>query len=139
MKRIFLAALISLGLASGVSADEVWTTEEGEITYDRELEANQMAVFSGNGITMYIDGLAGVYTDRGSYSGIWVLDEAPEGEVGCPVAIVRPGTTNSSTAFWGQMQITFIDPDFPSVWMAQLGTCFEGLNDTIIARPVTGR
>ncbi len=139
MKKILFTAIAGLAMISSASADEVWTTEEGEITYEREIEANQVAVFSGNGITMYIEGLAGVYTDRGAYSGIWVLDEAPSGEVGCPVAIVRPGTTNDTTAFWGQMEITFIDPDFPSIWIAQLGQCFDGMGETMIARPVVAQ
>ena len=139
MKRFLLAMMGGLACVAGASADEVWTTNEGNIVYERDIEAGQMAVFRGNGVTMYIEGLAGVYTDRGSYSGIWVLDEAPVGAQGCPVAIVLPGTTDQSTAYWGQMEITFSDPDFPSIWMAQLGNCFEGLSDTIIARPVTAQ
>ena len=139
MRHFLLSLLIATGLIGGASADEKWTTGDGEIVYEREIEANQMAVFKGNGITMYIEGLAGVYTDRGSYSGVWVLDEPPVGEAGCPVAIVRPGTTADTTTFWGPVDITFVDADFPSIWIAQIGECFDGAADMIIARPVVGR
>ena len=135
MIRSLLALLVVLSMLPGAIADEKWTTDDGEVIYEREIEANQMAVFKSGDITMYIEGLAGVYQDRGSYSGIWVLNDAPEGETGCPVAIIEPGTTNGTTTFWGQMEITFIDPDFPSIWIAQLGECFGGFSSMMIARP----
>ena len=139
VKKLVLAALAALGLSMSSHADEAWTTNAGTFEYERDIEANQTAVIRGNGVTMYIEGLAGVSTDRGAYSGIWVLDEAPVDEPGCSIDIVLPGTSGQSTAYWGQMEVTFIDPDFPSIWMAQLGHCFEGLSDTIVARPLVGQ
>ena len=139
VKKLVLAAVAAIGLSMSSHADEVWTTNAGTFEYERDIDSKQMAVIRGNGITMYIEGLAGVTTDRGAYSGIWVLDQAPTDEPGCSVDIVLPGTANQTTAYWGQMEVTFIDPDFPSIWMAQLGLCFEGPNDTIVARPVVTR
>lgn len=138
MRKLLAALALGVAMTGLAQADEVWTTDQGEIVYEREIEAGKIAVFKADGITLYIAGLAGVYEDRGRYSGVWVLDEnqVPVGEAGCEVAIVRPGTSDQVTSFWGQLEVTFIDSGFPSIWMADIGECFDGFSETIIARPI---
>lgn len=137
MKRSIFAAIIALALTGAAQADEIWTSEEGDIVYESEIEAGQMAVFKAPGMRMYISGLAGVFTDRGTYPGVWIMDAVPEGVEGCSVEIVRPGTDDETTAFWGQLEITFIDPDFPGTWIANMVQCFDGPGENLIGRPVT--
>ena len=135
--RSILAGICVLSTLSLAQADEVWTSDEGKIVYERDIEDGQMAVFTADGITMYIAGLAGVLENRGTYDGIWVLEDVAVVVEGCPVEIVRPGTSGDTSAFWGQLEITFIDKDSPSIWIANLGECFDGLSTQVIARPVT--
>jgi hypothetical protein len=68
-----LALLISAVVPQKTLADEVWKTEEYNVVYQED--GNQTAVwrYGTNGM-IFIDGLAGVVTNRGSYSGYWVRD-----------------------------------------------------------------
>lgn len=149
MKIAYLAALIAGGMGLGYSgaatADEQWTSDGKTIIY--ELDEGDMAVLSVDGTTIYIEGLAGVYQDRGTYGGIWMLDEAPmveneAGELvpaeGCGFSMLRPGKSGETSEYWGQVEITFIDANFPSVWIGYFGDCFDPLSDTMIARPIAG-
>lgn len=143
MKKAIGGGLAALLLVGAASADEVWKTVDGtEIVYERDIEAGQMAVLSFDNITLYIEGLGGVYTGRGTYSGVWFSDpqegEAAEAEEGCSVSMVRPDSDNQASPYWGQLEITFIDQDFPSIWMGHFGQCFGPLEDQMIARPVLG-
>jgi len=138
MKKSLIAAISVLATLGAANADEVWTSDIGSITYESEIDANDMAIFKTDGMTLYVAGLAGVTEGRGTYPGIWVMDIAPEGSEGCPVAIVRPETEDITTAFWGQLEITFEKPDFPSAWTAQIGTCFQEFDEQLIANPVSG-
>lgn len=132
--KTFSALAIALTLSGVAVADEVWTTEDGEVAYEAEIDRGKIAVFAADGVKMYISGLAGVYTGRGTYEGIWVLDEQGPQAEGCAYDIVRPGT-EETVGFWGTMSITFIDPDFPSIWVADLGPCLDGFDSQMIARP----
>ncbi len=149
MKTGYLTALVATGLAyawSGTAmADEQWTSNGKTIVY--EAEEGDMAVLSVDGTTIYIEGLAGVYQDRGTYGGIWMLDEPPmvENEAGesvpaegCGFSMLRPGKSGDVSAYWGQVEVTFIDADFPSVWIGYFGDCFDPPSDTMIARPLVG-
>lgn len=150
MKTGILTTLIATGLAfpwtGAAMADEQWTSDGKTIIY--EAEEGDLAVFSFDGTSIYIEGLAGVYEDRGTYSGVWMLDEVPmvlneTGESvpaqGCGFSMLRPGKSGEVSQYWGQVELTFIDADFPSVWIGYFGDCFDPPSDTMIARPVTGQ
>jgi len=133
------AGALAVAVTGMASADEVWRTDDGqEIVYQTELDGSGMAVLTFNGTTMYVEGLAGVFEGRGTYSGVWFIDnpDAQNPGEGCSVAMVRPGTSDEASTYWGQLEITFIDADFPSIWLGQFGECFGPLVDQMIARPI---
>lgn len=140
MIRKILAGLAVIGAAtSGFAfADEVWSTEIGDVIYEIDLE-NGMAVLSyptdgEDRGRAYLSGLAGVYTDRTGYEGIWI--EAPsEGDL-CDVAMVAPDSGETSSN-WGRVRLVFVDPDFPSTFVAMRGNCFDEPTEMLVARPVT--
>ena len=131
---IFLAATLLIGIAApqGALADEVWSTEEYDVVYQDE--RNRTAIWTyGDGIgTIFIDGLAGVYTDRGSYFGYWVQESS---SLRCDT--FREDANGEPTYYWGQFEITFIDPDFPSRWEAMIGRCDLEPTITLTGTPIT--
>ena len=141
MSRNILAAMAMSGVsAAGVAAaDEVWSTEIGDIIYEIDLE-NGMAVLSyptesdeGRG-RAYLSGLAGIYTGRTGYEGIWV---EPRSDTGlCEVDMVAPDSGQASNN-WGRVRVVFVDPDFPSTFVAMRGDCFAEPSEMLVARPVT--
>lgn len=139
MKHFLLAGALAIAALGTANADETWRTADGlEIVYETDIEGTGMAVLSFDGVTLYVDGLTGVFQDRGTFSGVWFSDEDSATAVpdaGCGVAMVRPGTQDEASTYWGQLEITFIDPDFPSIWLGRFGECFGPLENQMIARP----
>lgn len=137
---LLTAAAIALTTATA-HADEVWTTEIGEVIYERDLE-NGMAVLSyplgyeelrGEAFIM---GLAGEYEGRGRYDGIWFeMSEEPRTGL-CDVAMAHP-ETGEPMFNWGRVELIFVDPDFPGQWIAQRGDCFDVPSDVLVGKPVT--
>lgn len=128
------SAMITVS-ASPVLADEAWSVDGMTMYYEADLD-NGMAVLSvpGEG-KFFIQDLAGVYEGRGSYDGIWI---AAEDYSSCDIAIVNPQTGEQSYS-WGRVRMVFIDPDFPSRWVALGGECMEDPDeDPIVAMPLTG-
>ncbi|MEC4805818.1 MAG: hypothetical protein SAJ12_18660 [Jaaginema sp. PMC 1079.18] len=126
-----LAMLASAIASPAVLADEMWTTEEYDVVY--ESDRNQTAIWSyGEDGTIFIDGLAGEYTDRGSYTGYWVQ---PTSSVICDT--YREGADGEPTYYWGRFEITFLDPDFPSRWQADVSLCDLDPVFTLNGTPVT--
>ncbi|MEL7071257.1 MAG: hypothetical protein ABG776_04760 [Cyanobacteria bacterium J06555_13] len=138
MKKILLAlTLIGAGMTSipEAYADEVWTTEEYDVVY--QAERNETAIWTygeENEGTIFIDGLAGVYTGRGEYTGYWTQETS---SIRCDT--YREGADGEPTYHWGRFEIAFIDPDFPSRWHAHFGLCDRAatipLNGTPIEAP----
>lgn len=110
-------ALLTLGIAPKVAmADEVWSTEENDVVYQED--RNNTAIWNyGNG-TIFIQGLGGVVSDRGSYHGYWVQESS---SLRCDT--YREGGDGEPSYHWGRFEITFLDPDFPSRWQAKFGLC----------------
>ncbi|EKU97557.1 hypothetical protein Lepto7375DRAFT_6756 [Leptolyngbya sp. PCC 7375] len=131
---IFLAAFVlsTALLPHKAIADEKWSTEEYDVIYQDE--RNRTAIWTyGDGFgTVFIDGLAGVYTDRGSYSGYWVQESS---SLRCDT--FREDTNGEPTYFWGGFEITFIDPDFPSRWEAMIGLCDLEPTISLTGTPIT--
>ena len=129
---LLILALAGCAFASQKAlADEVWTTEEYDVIYQEDRNRTAIWSYGDNGL-VFIDGLAGVYTGRGSYTGYWVQDSS---SLRCDT--YREGADGEPTHHWGRFEITFIDPDFPSRWQANVGLC--DLEPTIVLNgtPVT--
>ena len=68
-----LALLTCFAAPQKVLADEMWKTKEYNVIY--QTDRNKTAIWSyGRNRLIFIDGLAGVTTNRGSYSGYWAQD-----------------------------------------------------------------
>ncbi|OYW86127.1 MAG: hypothetical protein B7Z22_07210 [Hyphomonas sp. 32-62-5] len=141
MRRI-IAGLIGtiLAISGHAAADEVWTTNVGEIVYEADLETGE-AILSfpgetGQRLIGIFPGLAGVSEGRGFYAGVWVDPDAATDGL-CPGAMTDPlGGGKAYT--WGRMDIIFTKPDFPGGFVVMKGTCFDQATDYLIAEPVVG-
>lgn len=128
---LFSALLAFAVVPQRVLADEVWTTEEYDVIYHDERNRTAIWHYGPDGV-IFIDGLAGVYTDRGSYTGYWVQDSS---SLRCDT--YREGEDGEPTYYWGRFELTFIDPDFPSRWQANVGLCDLETTITLNGTPVT--
>lgn len=127
-------ALLSLSLfPQKALADEVWTTEEYDVVYEEDRNRTAIWSYGDNGGTVFIDGLAGVYTGRESYSGYWVQNTS---SLRCDT--YREGADGEPTYHWGSFEIDFLDPDFPSRWEAQIGLCDQPPTIPLTGTPVVG-
>ncbi len=138
--RHALTALLVLGTAAlPAMADEVWSTPFGEVIYEDELPTGEAVLTfpEVDGTTRsaaYLQGMAGVYTGRTYFEGVWV---EPSTEGDCPVSIAHP-ETGELTNHWGRIRIIFTEPDFPSGWVALRGDCFDDMDQYLVGKPVTG-
>ena len=139
IKPIIASVAMSVGALTGLaSADEVWSTEIGDVIYETDLD-NGMAVLSYptdgevRGLA-YLAGLAGEYTGRTAYDGVWMEPATAEGT--CDVEISAPETGEVSNN-WGRVRVIFVDPDFPGSFIALRGECFDDPDAMLIARPLT--
>ena len=136
-KSYFLLSLTVLAcilVPQKALSDEVWFTEEYEVIYQED--RNRTAIWSygnddNNGL-IFIDGLAGIYTDRGAYTGYWVQDSS---SLRCDT--YREGADGEPTYYWGRFEVTFIDSDFPSRWHAHVGLCDLETTIPLNGTPVT--
>lgn len=127
-------ALLTLCLpAQKALADERWTTEEYDVVYEEDRNNTAIWSYGDNGGTIFIDGLAGVYEGRESYSGYWVQDSS---SLRCDT--YREGADGEPTYNWGRFEIAFLDPDFPSRWEAQIGLCDRAPTIPLTGTPLTG-
>lgn len=140
MIKIIIAAAACTLISAASFADEVWTTPIGDVVYEKDLETGE-AVLSypaGDDDTRglaYINELAGEYTGRGAYSGIWIEDNIIDGEA-CNISLADPETGQARNN-WGRVDLIFTKADFPGGWVAIRGTCFEQPADYLIGKPVT--
>lgn len=139
MKLVTTLIAGALAIAAPATADEVWSTDIGDVIYERDLETGA-AVLSyplgetaGRGLG-YIDGLAGQYTGRGSYSGVWIEPSTDDNQL-CAYAIANP-ETGAPEYNWGRLEMIFVDPDFPGAWVIQRGACFETPNEYLVGKPM---
>ncbi|MEP1142378.1 MAG: hypothetical protein ABJH52_01560 [Henriciella sp.] len=139
IKPIIASVAMSVGAMTGLaSADEVWSTEIGNVIYETDLD-NGMAVLSYptdgevRGLA-YVAGLAGEYTGRTAYDGVWMEPATEQGT--CDVEIAAPETGETSNN-WGRVRVIFVDPDFPGSFVAIRGDCFDDPDAMLVARPIT--
>lgn len=139
LKTLLVATtMISAGVIGVAHADEVWSTEIGDVIYEADL-ANGMAVLSYptdgdvRGLA-YMAGLAGEYEGRTAYEGVWMEPATSKGT--CDVEIAAPETGEISNN-WGRVQVIFVEPDFPATFVALRGDCFDEPDAMLVARPIT--
>ncbi|MEQ8299107.1 MAG: hypothetical protein RH945_01045 [Hyphomonas sp.] len=139
MLRTTLMAATALACASGALADEVWSTQIGDVVYERDLPTGE-AVLSypaadgeARGLA-YVEGLAQTYQGRGAFEGVWIENDlAPD--AACSVSISDP-ETGAPRNNWGRLELVFTEPDFPGGWVAIRGDCFNEPDSYLIGKPV---
>lgn len=121
MLRYLISALVITLLPLVSLADEVWTTPEGDIIYEDDVDG--MAVLSYPLLDVramiYFPGLAGNYSARSTHEGFWIANEPGP----CPVVMESPDGVRSRS--WGRAVIRFDVPEFPSDVTMWLGSCFN--------------
>lgn len=129
-----LLAATAFAFATPALADEVWTAKGEEFFYETDLD-NGVAVISHENGKMFIQGLAGEYEGRTEYDGFFIQERDTNQ---CDIGIENPQTGAVSYS-WGRVHMVFIDPDFPSRWVAFGAECLDReLADPIFAEPVVG-
>lgn len=132
LKTIVVSSLLVCGATA--SADEVWDTNAGQFVYQDEV--GPVAVWTygtkDDPGVIYINGLAQVFENRGSYDGYWAKFESKKK---CRTA--RLGYDGKMTYYWGRFQLHFVDKAFPSRWLANWSYCNAGPeNVRIMGKPV---
>ncbi len=138
IKSTLIAAIACITLPA--MADEVWSTNIGDVIYEADLESGEAVLSYPATDTeergqVFIDGLAGKYTERGAFSGVWIEGDREEGD-GCDVSIVDPSTGMAHNN-WGRVDMIFTKPDFPGGFVLMRGDCFEEPDTYLIGTPVT--
>lgn len=135
MLKSLTAAALALTLAAPALADEVWSSDTGEIVYLADEYGAAILSFSDYGGLpgeLIFPGLAGNFTDRGVHHGYWV----GQSDMQCAAALGRPGGMTSLT--WGRAVIAFDEMGFPSAFTVLLGDCDEDLTRSLRAEPIVG-
>ncbi|MEM9738578.1 MAG: hypothetical protein AAF829_01825 [Pseudomonadota bacterium] len=136
-----LAAFVIAGTPA--FADEVWSSEIGDIIYESDLY-NGQAVLSyplpddgeeGVRGLAFVDDLALNYDNRSVHGGIWIEPET--GDQGCATAVLDP-TTNQPSTNWGRIELIFLTNAFPSGFVVKRGSCFEEPSNVLVAKPIVG-
>jgi hypothetical protein len=89
-----------------------------DVIYQEDRNNTAIWTYNNGQGTIFIDGLAGEFVDRGSYHGYWVQTSS---SLRCDT--YREGADGKPNYYWGRFDLTFIDPDFPSRWQGKIGLC----------------
>lgn len=140
MIRTVFAALASACLvAAPALADEVWSSEIGDIVYEADIDDYAVLSFEGDGggvrYNAFVEGLGMNYDDRSRHDGYWT-GPMGDGSTVCAVSIIDH--TGQATNNWGRVEVIFVDRAFPSAFIAQRGACFDEPRDALVARPMVG-
>jgi hypothetical protein len=129
-----LAFLMMVVTTSPAIADEVWSSDYGNVIYQQDRGKTAIWTYgdSARG-SLFIDGLAGKFTNRDTYHGYWSQSTS---KVRCET--FREGRDGKPTYYWGNFRIQFLDPDFPSRWSASFGYCNQPLRLSWRAYPIVG-
>lgn len=132
-----LGAVISLTSAFGLlpaNADEVWESDYGKVVYQVDRGKTAIWTYGDQSMgTVFIDGLAGQLKDRGTYYGYWSQSVS---KIRCNT--YREGRDGKRTYYWGNLNIQFLDPNFPSRWSAEIGYCNQPPKLSWRAYPIVG-
>ncbi|HBH90810.1 hypothetical protein [Ponticaulis sp.] len=120
-----LIAASAFGLAGAAHADEVWSSDEGNIVFLSELETGEAIIGAPVGntmIRMIFPGLAGNYDNRSMHDGVWISSSS-FGTEPCSISVQDPETGETS-AYWGRAQMIFTSTGYPSDIVLTAGVCF---------------
>lgn len=131
---------VTLGaLATAAAADEVWTTEFGEIVYLYDIEGSvdgsavlSFTHFDGTVSELIVPGLAGNFDARAVHEGYWI----GRGEPVCETMMTLPGGTPSGE--WGSALVAFDAAGFPTSFTLMIGWCDGPYITSIRALPKVG-
>ena len=127
-KLILVILMCTFCVSEAVLADEVWDSNLGRIIYETDIGPTAIWSYRTEQYVGLINlaGLAGIYTNRGTYEGYWVQNES---EQRCRT--VRPTQNGDTSYYWGRFHITFIDKDFPSRWEAKWSFCNDEMQEEL--------
>ncbi|MBY6113050.1 hypothetical protein KUW09_06080 [Mameliella alba] len=126
---MFRALTLASFLAAPALADEVWTSDMGDIIYETDTQGAAILSFTnvdGYRAIVVVPGLAGNYDNRSVHDGFWM----GEGAGDC-LSSMTLGTQSGHQ--WGQALISFDRPSFPTSFTLTLGDCFGPLAYSIRA------
>ncbi len=110
------SAVFILTVAPNIAfADEVWNSNYGRVVY--QSDCGKTAVWTYPQGTIFIEGLAGVFSNRGIYHGYWV----GKSDIKCDTA--REDGSGKLSNNWGRFSIHFTVPNFPMPWEAKWSYC----------------
>ena len=139
MRKLCLAAASLTLAATSALADEVWDSEWGMVAYIAEKDRWAVWSYGGDGTQgsetgkIFLEGLAGVVTGRGTYHGYWMTSGDAEGP--CPTA--RTDIDGNRSGEHGPVEVRFIDPDWPGRWRALWGQCDGAPSEELNGTPRT--
>ena len=113
---VIVSAVFVLAAAPSITlADEVWNSNYGRVVHQRD--RGKTAIWTYPAGTIFIEGLAGITSNRGIYHGYWV----GKSKVLCDTS--REDGSGKLSNTWGRFSIRFTVPDFPMSWEARWGYC----------------
>ncbi len=108
-------------VAAPAAADEVWTTESGPVEYLSDVGTMAVLGVPQEGVSIFVEGLAGNSSNRGTFLGYWVDYEITGDDVTCGQAATDEYGNESLS--WGFVQMTFLDPSYPGRWTMSITRC----------------
>lgn len=111
-------------------ADEVWNSNYGKVVY--QSDRGKTAIWSYPAGAIFIEGLAGVFNNRGVYHGYWV----GKSNVKCDTG--REDSSGKLSNTWGRFSIRFTVPNFPMPWEAKWSYCEAEPTFSWNGNPITG-
>jgi hypothetical protein len=96
-------------------SDEVWNSNYGRVVY--QSDRNKTAIWTYPKGSIFIEGLAGVTSNRGQYHGYWV----GKSNIKCDTS--REDSSGKLSNTWGRFSIRFTVPNFPMPWEAKWSYC----------------
>lgn len=109
------AVFVLAAVPKNALADEVWNSSYGRVVY--QSERGKTAIWTYPGGTIFIEGLAGITSNRGIYHGYWV----GKSNVKCDTS--REDGSGKLSNIWGRFSIRFQVPNFPTPWEARWSYC----------------
>ncbi len=135
-----LALPLCFAALAPAAADEQWQNGPIQAIWAAELE--NYAVFEvtindakgSRTLRLWVAGLTAGDQNRGTFGGYWTSVDGTGVECQMPVI---DGYGDEAWA-WGELELTFDRPGFPSGWQAALGQCFIPYAEFISVQPSTG-
>ncbi|MHC5935769.1 hypothetical protein [Nostoc sp.] len=115
LQQLVIVSAVFVLAATPSIADEVWNSDYGRVVY--ESDRGKSAIWTYPSGTIFIEGLAGITSNRGIYHGYWV----GKSNVKCDTS--REDGSGKLSNTWGRFSIRFKVPNFPMPWEARWSYC----------------